>query len=156
MSAPPMPANLRKAEKEAWKVIVAEFGGADALRLSDGPLVRSMAILTARLEDIRAALALAAISPPPAARRYSRRPSDDESKAVNDPLGYLLTATVRGVTGNPLLGHERETIKELRLLHERLERLVAARSADPGRPKSLREMRDSLTAVEGGAKARSS
>lgn len=146
MTTPAMPKTLRTAEKAAWKALVDEFGGPDAFRPSDGSLLRSLAILTARLEDIRAALAEASTSPAPSGRRWSRLPGDAPA-GDPDPLGYLVTATVRGVTGNPLLGHERETIKELRLLHERLERLVAARSADPSRPKSLREMRASLTAV---------
>lgn len=146
MTAPRMPSNLRPAEKSAWKAIVDDFGGPDALRLSDSALLRSMAILTARLEDIRSALAAASVAPPPAPRRWSRMPDGTAGEA--EPGGYLLTSTVRGVTGNPLLGHERETIKELRLLHERLDRLVGARMADPARPKSLREMRESLTTVK--------
>lgn len=137
-----MPASLRDAEKSAWRAIVEEFGGTDALRPADATLLRSLAILSARLEDIRAALAAAASAPPPDPRPWSRHHGTNDS-----PTGYLVTATVRGVTGNPLLGHERETIKELRLLHERLERLVAGRMADPARPKSLREMRASLTSV---------
>lgn len=142
MTAPRMPASLRDAEKAAWRAIVDEFGGTDALRPSDATLLRSLAILSARLEDIRAALAAAASAPPPEPRPWSRH-----SGAADAPTGYLVTATVRGVTGNPLLGHERETIKELRLLHERLDRLVAGRMADPARPQSLREMRAALTSV---------
>lgn len=152
MSAPRMPANLRAGEKTAWKSLVDELGGSDALEPIDGPLLRSLATLTARLEDLRAALARAAASPPPEPRW--RRP-DAARHAPVDPLAYLLSATARGVTGNPLLGHERETMKEIRLQHERLVKAIAERNGGRAeKPKSLREMRDSLTAVRG-ARAKS-
>jgi phage terminase small subunit len=132
-----MPAGLRKEEQRAWREIVEEFGGNDVLQPSDRTLLRSMALLTARLEDIRSYLALGA--------------------GKKDPLGYLVAITARGFTSNPLISQERETIKELRLLHERMAKIHAGRgSARNDRPKNLSEMRKSLTAVKGGrAKASS-
>ena len=108
MTAPRVPATLRDSEKAAWRSLVTEFGS-DVLEASDTPLLRSLAILTARLEDLR---------------EYLARQSGPKHS-----LEYLMTETVRGVTGNPLLGHERETIKEIRLLHERLQRIVADRGS---------------------------
>lgn len=125
MSAPRMPSSLRPPEQRAWKQIVEELGGSAALATSDGTLLRAMAILTARLEDIRAFLA--------------------KSAEREEGLDYLMTETARGFTGNPLLGHERETIKELRLLQERMAKVLQARAlGHEERPQSLRAMRDHL------------
>lgn len=125
MSAPRMPSSLRPSEQRAWKQIVDEVGGSSLLAASDGSLLRSMAILTARLEDIRAYLA--------------------KNAEREEGLDYLMTQTARGFTGNPLLGHERETIKELRLLQERMAKVLQARSmGHEERPQSLRAMRDRL------------
>ena len=132
MSQLRMPSGLRKEEQAAWRELVDEFGGRDVLQASDRTLLRSMALLLARLEDIRAYLAKGA----------SRK---------RDPLGYLTALTARGFTSNPLISQERETIKELRLLHERMERLLAGRGSSRNeKPKSLSDMRRSLQSVEGG------
>lgn len=117
MTAPRMPKGLRVAEQTAWRQVLAEFGGADAFEPSDGPLLRSLAVLTARLEDIRTILAGAGVK--------------------------LIVPTARGVTGHPMLGHERETIKEIRLLHERLAKAMAARGTAQ-KPKTLAEMKRDL------------
>lgn len=129
MTAPRMPSHLRDAEKRAWRALVDEFG-ADVLEVSDAALLRSMAILSARLEDLR---------------EYLARLSGPKGS-----LEYLMTETVRGVTGNPLLGHERETIKEIRLLHGELAKRVAERGSRTDRPKSLKEMREALKPVKAG------
>ena len=132
MTAPRVPSTLRNSEKAAWRALVAEIG-TEVLEPSDTPLLRSLAILTARLDDLR---------------EYLARQSGPKGS-----LEYLMTETVRGVTGNPLLGHERETIKEIRLLHERLQRVASERGA--GRndgPKTLSQMRANLHAVKGGSK----
>ena len=132
-----VPSAFRAKEKAAWRELVEQMG-ADAVRPSDVPLLRSLAILIARLGDLRLLL------------------EAEEAAALSGhrDLPYLMQRTERGYTANPLLGQERETIKEIRLLHERLERILAARGgASDGRPKSLRELRTSLQAVPGRRKA---
>lgn len=121
MTAPRMPAGLRKEERAAWRQLVTELGGRSVLSAADAPLLRSLAVLMARGENLRFALQEA----------------------------DLLVPTVRGMTGNPLLGHERETIKEIRLLHKALADAIAERGGarSAATPKSLHEVRDQLRAV---------
>lgn len=121
MAAPRTPTGLRKAERAAWRRLIVELGGADLLDPSDEPLLRALAVLIARGEDIRAAL---------------------------DGAPLLTTTARGGDTGNPLLGHERETIKEIRMLHERLTKLVAERGGAKKKPQSLSEMRRGLHVVK--------
>jgi phage terminase small subunit len=119
MTAPRIPSTLRKEEKAAWRRIVADVGGRDVLDPSDEPILRSLAVLVARGENLRRAL-------------------EDAD---------LLIETQRGAwTGNPLLGHERETIKEIRLLHERLMKAIAGRGGQK-KPASLASMRRDLRVV---------
>ena len=135
MTAPKMPTGLRPAEQKAWKRVVDEFG-ADSLEPSDTSLLLGMAILYARFDDLRALL-------------YRQEGDTKRRGKARRQLPYLLEGTARGVTTNPLVGHERETIKEIRLLHERIDKLISERrgSRAPERPKSLREVRESLHAV---------
>lgn len=130
MTAPRMPSGLRKEERAAWRHLLADIG-ADRLEPSDRPIVLSAALLSARLEDIRAEL-----------QHKAESGNDDDGR------GYLWASTARGGwTSNPLISQERETVKEIRLLHERLEKVLAARGSAGKKPSSLAEMRRDLKVV---------
>lgn len=118
------PASLAHRERVTFRRIVAQFG-ADNLEPSDTMLVRDLAVLDCRLDDIRAEI--------------ERQRSDKDRE-----LPYLLAQNSRsGTSANPLIGHERELVVELRRLHERLSKVIADRTGIGG-PASLDRMRQQL------------
>lgn len=128
------PQGLRPAESKLWKRVVAEFG-ADHLEASDAPLVLGLALLYGRLDDLRSLL-------------FSQQTASASKGDDRRELPYLLEKTSRGTTTNPLISHERETIREIRLLHERLSKVIGERGAGVGGPASLAQMRRRLEEPE--------
>ena len=132
MTAPRMPSSLRKEEQAAWRRIVEDVGP-ESLERADRALLWTMAMLEARLEDIRHELQARAASE-----------SDEDGR------GYLWAKTARGGwTSNPLISQERETVKELRLLWERLAKVLAARRG-AAKPVTLTDMRKRLRVANEG------
>lgn len=126
------PDTMAHREKVTFRRIVAQFG-AENLEPSDTMLVRDLAVLDCRLEDIRALIEQ---------QRTSARKGGEGER----DLPYLLERNSRqGISANPLIGHERETVVEVRRLHERLTKVIADRTGANG-PRSLAKMRETLAA----------
>jgi hypothetical protein len=126
------PETLAHREKVTFRRIVAQFG-ADNLEPSDTMLVRDLAVMDCRLEDIRELI-------------EQQRTSGRKGGEGERDLPYLLERNSRqGISANPLIGHERETVVEVRRLHERLTKVIADRQGLGG-PQSLAQMQQRLAA----------
>ena len=124
------PQGLRESESKLWRRVVDEFGR-ENLEPSDTSLVLGLALLYGRLDDIRTLL-------------YTQQQAESAEGDAKREMPYLLERTVRGMTTNPLIAHERETIKEIRLLHERLSKIIDGRTGSRDGPASLSAMRRRL------------
>lgn len=95
----PVPEGLTDSMRAAWDILVVDLADQGTLERTDRVLIESAAVMWGRARDAREEI---------------------------ERSGYIVP-TVRGTTANPMLGVERESWKELRMLSDLLPLTRSAR-----------------------------